>query len=54
MLRAVAADEPPSLDAGDITDKGYLNQRAVLERRAALVERLYAEPPPADVIVVSR
>jgi feruloyl-CoA synthase len=33
--------EPPSIDANEITDKGYMNQRAVLERRAALVERLY-------------
>ena len=34
--------EPPSIDANEITDKGYINQRAVLERRAALVEKLYA------------
>jgi feruloyl-CoA synthase len=34
--------EPPSIDANEITDKGYMNQRAVLERRAALVEKLYA------------
>jgi feruloyl-CoA synthase len=34
--------EPPSIDANEITDKGYMNQRAVLERRAALVEQLYA------------
>jgi feruloyl-CoA synthase len=33
--------EPPSADANEITDKGYINQRAVLERRKALVERLY-------------
>ena len=35
--------EPPSLDAGEATDKGSINQRAVLTRRAALVEELYAE-----------
>jgi feruloyl-CoA synthase len=35
-------DEPPSLDAGEMTDKGSINQRAVLARRAALVEELYA------------
>ena len=43
-------EEPPNIDAGEITDKGYINQRAVLQRRADLVERLYAEPPDADVI----
>jgi feruloyl-CoA synthase len=40
--------EPPSIDANEITDKGYMNQRAVLERRAALVEQLYSSS--ADVI----
>jgi feruloyl-CoA synthase len=35
-------DEPPSLDGGEITDKGSLNQLAVLERRAKLVEEMYA------------
>jgi feruloyl-CoA synthase len=40
--RLVVASEPPSIDANEITDKGYMNQRAVLERRAALVEKLYA------------
>jgi feruloyl-CoA synthase len=34
--------EPPSIDANEITDKGYMNQRAVLERRAAEVDKLYA------------
>src|SRR6202023_699031 len=42
--RALLLVEPLSIDAGEITDKGYVNQRAVLERRAALVERLYAPP----------
>ena len=41
-LRVVA--DPPSIDAGEITDKGYINQRAVLERRAALVDALYDDP----------
>lgn len=45
VVRAVLAEEPPSLDAGEITDKGSFNQRAVLERRAALVEQLYALAP---------
>jgi feruloyl-CoA synthase len=43
--------ESPSIDAGEITDKGYINQRAVLERRAELVERLYAASLSAEVIV---
>ena len=37
--------EPASIDANEITDKGYINQRAVLERRAALVEKLYSDDP---------
>jgi feruloyl-CoA synthase len=40
--RLVLLAEPPSLDAGEITDKGYINQRACLERRAGVVEVLYA------------
>jgi feruloyl-CoA synthase len=39
---ALVLSEPPSLDAGEITDKGYINQRAVLTRRAAEVARLHA------------
>ena len=48
--RALLLSEPPSVDAGEITDKGYINQRAVLKRRDALVRSLYAGGP--DVIVV--
>jgi feruloyl-CoA synthase len=40
--RLMVMSEPPSIDANEITDKGYMNQRAVLERRRDLVERLYA------------
>jgi len=40
-VRALILEEPPSIDAGEITDKGYINQRAVLESRAALVDRLH-------------
>ena len=48
--RLLVLSEPPSIDANEITDKGYINQRAVLERRAALIERLYATPLPPDVV----
>jgi feruloyl-CoA synthase len=44
--------EPPSLDAGEATDKGSINQRAVLTRRAAVVEELYADQPSANVIAI--
>jgi len=47
VVRAILVEEPPSLDAGEVTDKGSLNQRAVLERRADLVEELYA-PEASD------
>ena len=52
IARLILMHEPPSIDANEITDKGYINQRAVLQRRAELVERLYAEPVHGDVIVV--
>ena len=42
IARAIVLEEPPSLDAGEMTDKGSINQRAVLERRKALVEELYS------------
>jgi feruloyl-CoA synthase len=48
VRRLLVQSEPPSIDANEITDKGYMNQRAVLERRAELVEKLYAGGP--DVI----
>jgi feruloyl-CoA synthase len=43
---------PPRLDKGETTDKGYVNQAAVLSHRADVIEKLYAEPPPDEVIVV--
>jgi feruloyl-CoA synthase len=52
IARCLLLTEPPSIDAGEITDKGYLNQRAVLARRAALVERLHADPAHPDVVVI--
>jgi feruloyl-CoA synthase len=52
IARAIVLDEPPSIDGGEITDKGYINQRAMLTRRAHHVVRLYAAAPDDDVILV--
>ncbi len=49
--RALMLDAPPSIDAGEVTDKGSINQRAVLRNRAALVHELYAMPTPERVII---
>ena len=52
IARAMLMVEPASIDGNELTDKGYINQRAGLERRAALVERLYADPPGEDVMML--
>jgi feruloyl-CoA synthase len=54
ICRAILLAELPSLDIGEMTDKGSINQRAVLANRAALVEDLYADPPPTHVITANR
>jgi feruloyl-CoA synthase len=52
ICRLVLMDEPPSLDAGEATDKGSINQRAVLNRRTALVEELYAAARSPRIIMI--
>lgn len=52
IARVMLLTDPPSIDGNEITDKGYINQRAGLQRRAAEVERLYLDPAPDDVIVI--
>jgi len=52
IARAMLMVEPASIDGNELTDKGYINQRAGLERRATLVQRLYADAPGEDVIVL--
>ncbi len=52
ISRLLLLAEPPAIDANEITDKGYINQRAVLENRGGEVGRLYAETPDADIIVL--
>jgi len=48
--RALVLGAPPDIDAGEITDKGYINQRAVLTRRAAEVERLHGDGHDPEVV----
>ena len=54
VARALILDAPPAIDKGEITDKGSINQRAVMAARAKLVEDLYAEPPPSHVLVARK
>jgi len=54
VCRALLMSELPSLDAGEMTDKGSINQRAVLTRRAILVEQLYATAPAPHLIDIER
>jgi feruloyl-CoA synthase len=51
VSRAILLEVPPSLDTREITDKGSINQKAVLRNRVALVDALYSTPPPGYVIV---
>jgi feruloyl-CoA synthase len=46
-------DTPLSIDRGEVTDKGSINQRAVLDHRAALIEQLYSPTPATGVITLS-
>ncbi len=50
ICRALLMAEPPSLDKAEMTDKGSINQRAVLTNRAALVEEVYGSAPSPRVI----
>jgi len=54
VTRALLVPGLPSAALGEVTDKGSLNQRAVLRARATLVEQLYAEPLAADVLLAGR
>jgi len=51
LARLILMAEPPNIDAGEITDKRYINQRVSLERRSDLVEKLYAEPTDDSVVL---
>jgi feruloyl-CoA synthase len=54
IARAIVLSDPPSIDAGEITDKGSINQRGVIEHRASQVEELYAESSPTHVIAAEK
>ena len=51
IARLLILKDPPSLEAGEITDKRSINQRLAMQRRAADVARLYADPADPRVIV---
>ena len=50
IKRALLLKDPPSANAHEISDKGTVNRRAVIDRRAGEVERLFAETPDEGVI----
>jgi len=52
IARAILMPEPPAIDAQEVTDKGSINQGAVLKNRAALVVDLYSPRPSARVISI--
>ena len=51
IARFMLMPDLPSIDRGEITDKGYINQRAASEQRGDLIDRLYADPRAADVLL---
>ncbi len=53
IRRIILMAEPPSVDGHEITDKGYVNQRATMDRRRVLVDKLFAAAPDAEVIEIS-
>jgi|CXWL01.1.fsa_nt_gi feruloyl-CoA synthase len=53
IARAMIMEQAPSIDAGEVTDKGSINQRAVLKHRAALVEKLYADSPEPGILLAT-
>jgi feruloyl-CoA synthase len=52
ITRAILLGAPLSIDRGEVTDKGSINQRAALEHRSQLVEELYAATPSSRVITL--
>jgi feruloyl-CoA synthase len=54
VTRAMILDEPPSIDKHEMTDKGSINARALIDNRQALLAELYAATPSPRVILARR
>jgi len=54
VARAILLESSPELDAHEVTDKGSINQRAVLTKRADKVAELYTDPSPARVMIAKK
>lgn len=54
VARAILLESSPELDAHEVTDKGSINQRAVLTKRADKVADLYTDPSPASVMIAKK
>jgi feruloyl-CoA synthase len=52
ITRAILIDTPLSIDRGEVTDKGSINQRAVLDYRSGLIDELYSPTPAAHVMTL--
>jgi feruloyl-CoA synthase len=52
VASVILMTEPPSIDTGELKGKFYVNQRAELERRSAIVTRLFAQTPDEDVLLI--
>ena len=52
ITRAILIDTPLSIDRGEVTDKGSINQRAVLDQRGRLIDELYSPTPATHVITL--
>jgi feruloyl-CoA synthase len=52
VRRAIVLEQPPAIDAQELTDKGSVNQKAVLANRAAIVDRLYQDVPDSEIIEI--
>jgi feruloyl-CoA synthase len=54
IARLLILQDPPSAEAGEITDKRSINQRLAMQRRAGDVALLYADPPDPRIILPGR